>query len=210
MRLLFLSAIIIVFAGACKGPGNKYFTGTVEYTYTYSSDSLNADSLARIRPSKSDFRYDENNYQSRFIAKDTETYYYSGITNKCPGKINSEANYSCEDYSTATDSIVSWKIYDTGEKALGYDCRILEIQKGNSWVKYHVAKDLAIAPATYQKHKSYNWDFYGEKAGGDLILKSEHRFKRFTMKGMATAISVKKEKFRALEINDSLFAKICK
>ena len=68
------------------------------------------------------------------------------------------------------------------------ECRLLEIQKSNSWVKYYVSKEQKIAPATYQHHRSYNWDVYGEKAGGGLILRSEHRFKMFTMMGIATDV----------------------
>lgn len=201
--------ILVILITACNS-NKKYFTGTVDYAYTYTSDSLNTDSLALTRPVKSNFRYDESNYQSRFTGKDTQVYYYSGIVNKCVGKINNDPDYTCEDYSLATDSILSWKVYDTDEKILGYDCRILEIQKTTSWVKYYVAKKLIIAPVTYQKHKSYNWNFYGEKSNGGLILKLEHRFKRFTMKGVATNVVIEKTAFRALEISDSLFSTVCK
>lgn len=205
--IIFLIAILTI--QSCNNK-SKYFTGTVEYSYTYSSDSLNADSLSKIRPSKSSFRYDLNNYQSRFFAKDTETYYYSGRTNKCIAEINNQKNYTCEDYGIVTDSVLSWKIKDTNEKVLGQSCMILEIQKKNSRVQYYVSKEMKIAPATYQKHKSYNWDFYGEKATGGLILKSEHRFKNFTMKGIATNFNIHNQNFVALEIDERLFATICK
>lgn len=208
--LFFILLVLIVHAGCRNKTGKKYFSGTIEYAYSYSSDSLNADSIAAARPSKSDFRYDVNNYQSRFIGKDTETYYYSGLKNKCLGKTNNVKNYSCEDYSAVTDLVVSWRTYDTDEKVLGYACRILEMQKGNSWVKYYVSTEMKIAPATYQQHKSYNWDFYGKKAEGGLILKSEHRFRRFTMKGVATGVDRKKGNFKALEIEEQIFAETCK
>lgn len=202
--------ILIIHAGCKNKQKEKYFTGTIEYMYTYSSDSLSIDSIAAIKPYKSDFRYDLNGYQSRFFSQDTETYYYSGLKNLCIGKANSRENFTCEDYSIVTDSVVSWKIYDSDEKILGQKCQILEIQKVNSWVKYHVSIELRIAPATFEKHKSYNWDFYGEKTRGGLILKSEHRFKYFTMKGVATAVDIKDDSFKAQEIKESKFDEICK
>lgn len=205
----FISAFLIFQAGCGTKEAEKYFTGTIEYTYTYSSDSLNGDSLSKLRPGKSDFRYDLYNYQSRFITRDTETYYYSGKLNKCLSARNNLKHYSCEDYSLVTDSVLSWKIYDTDELVLGQQCRILEMQKGNSWVRYYVSKKLKIAPATYRNHQSYNWDFYGEKAEGGLILKSEHRFKKFIMTGVAARIKKMKNNFVALELDEKLFAEIC-
>ena len=207
--LTVLVASLTVIAG-CKNSGTAYFTGTIDYNYTYTSDSLNTDSLSLIRPSKSNFRYDNNDYQSRFIGKDTEIYYYSGQLNKCIGKSSSQKNYDCEDYNLITDSVLSFKLYNTDEKILGYSCKILEIQKKNSWTQYYISKDLIISPTTYNKHKSYNWDFYGEKAGGGLILKSEHRFKHFTMKGMATDVTKQSKQFKALEIDEKLFSVLCK
>ena len=206
-RLLFFTMVFII---GCDKPGNKYFTGIIEYAYTYSSDSLNADSLAKTRASKSLFRYDTINYQSRFIGVDTIAYYYSGRSNKCLSETGHLGNYECEDYGAFTDSVISYKLTHTDEKILGYSCKILEIQKKNSWLRYYVSNELKIAPATYRQHISYNWDFYGEKANGGLILRSEHRFKYFTMKGIATAIELKAADFKALEIDEKLFSQFCK
>lgn len=203
--------IAIFFVAACKiDPGPNYFTGTIEYTYTYTSDSLNTDSLAKARPSKSILRYDTLNYQSEFIGTDTNTYYYSAHHNKCLSETNTLKNYECEDYGAFTDSVISYKILDTDEKIMGYTCKILEVQKKNSWLQYYVSNELRIAPATYQKHVSYNWDFYGEKASGRLILRSQHHFKYFTMKAIATAINQSDYNFKALEIDEKLFSQFCK
>ena len=205
--LLFFAMIFII---GCKRQSKKYFTGTIEYEYTYSSDSLNADSLAKSRPSKSFMRYDTINYQSKFIGVDTIVYYYSGRSNKCLSETDHLGNFECEDYGAFTDSVISYKLTDTDEKILGYSCKILEIQKMNSWLRYHVSNDLKIAPATYRQHISYNWDVYGDKANGGLILRSEHRFKDFTMKGITTAIKLGAADFKALEIDEKLFSQFCK
>lgn len=207
-RLLPISAMIFIMG--CCNPGNKYFTGTIEYAYTYSSDSLNADSLAKTRPSKSLLRYDTINYQSKFIGADTIVYYYSGRFNKCLSGTERSGNYACEDYGTFTDSVLSYKLIDTDEKILGYSCKILEIQKKNSWLRYYVSNELKIAPATYRQHISYNWDLYGDKANGGLILRSEHRFKYFIMRGIATAVEARFARFKALEIDEKLFSQFCK
>ena len=210
MNKLIAISLLVIFLGGCKGSGNKYFIGTVEYAYSYYSDSLNVDSLTKTRPSKGLFRYDTLNYQSKFIGIDTNTNYYSRLLNKCLSKTNHSGIYECEDYGTFTDSVISYKIIDTDEKILGYSCKILEVQKKNSWLQYYFSTDLKIAPATYRQHASYNWDFYGEKANGGLILRSEHRLKYFTLKGIATAINIKAANFKALEIDEKLFAEICK
>ena len=203
------SILAVLFFIGCSDPNNKYFTGTIEYAYSYSSDSLDTGSLAKTRPSRSFFRYDTINYQSKFVGADTTTYYYSGQLNRALSPISQE-NYECEDYGAFTDSVISYKLFDTEEKILGYSCKILEIQKKNSWLRYYVSNDLKLAPGTYRRHASYNWDFYGEKANGGLILRSEHRFKYFTMKGIATVVELKTDNFKALEIDEQLFAQYCK
>jgi hypothetical protein len=202
--------VTCLFIVSCSSPDNKYFTGTIEYAYTYASDSLNADSLAKTRPSKGSFRYDTINYQGKFMGIDTMTHYYSGQFNKSLSRLSSLGNFECEDYSTFTDSVISWKLIDTDQKILGYSCRILEVQKKNSWLQYYVSNDLKVGPATYRRHASYNWDFYGEKANGGLILRSEHRLRYFTLKGIVTAIDRKNGDFKALEIDEKLFPEYCK
>lgn len=194
---------------ACSKKPDNYFIGTINYHYTYSSNLLNADSLTLVKPVESYLRYDENNYQSSFINADTIVYYYSGSYNKCISEKKGMQTYECEDYSVVTDSVLSFKLYDTSETVLGYKCRVLELQKKNSQVQYWVSTDLIISPATYKKHVSYNWDVYGEKAKGGLILKSLHHFPAYTMTGVATNVAAK-DKFKALEVDEALFTTICK
>ena len=204
-KILLLCLIVLI---GCSNQGKEeYFTGTVEYAYSYSSDSLNADSLTRTRFAKGVFRYDTINYQSHFIGKDTATHYYSGRLNKSISE--TDGNYECEDYGVANDSVLSYKLYDSDEKVLGYSCKILELEKKNSWVKYYVSNDLRIAPATFKQHRAYNWDIYGEKAGGGLILKMEHRLKKITLSGIATQINRADKNFNALEIDESELEKAC-
>ncbi len=201
--------ILLLNIAGCNNKKEEYFTGEIVYAYTYESNILNIDSLVKERPVKGIFRYDLNNYQSQFQGKDTFTYYYSGSLNKCLSQAGSSENYECEDYGMDTDSVVSWKMYVAKEMILGHNCDILELQKKASFVKYYVCKTEKTAPATYQKHKAYNWDVYGEKAKGGLILKLEHRFKNFTMKGIATDLIKPKEKFKALEIDEKKIIELC-
>lgn len=206
------SAVLITISAipACTGKQeSKYFAGTITYAYTYESDVYDKDSLARERPSKGEFRYDEQNYMSRFTGKDTMTYYYSGLLNKCVSVPGSGDDYTCEDYSAETDSILSWNLIDTSVIVLGEPCRILDLQKKNSAVRYYISRETRIAPATYNRHRSYNMDFYGEKSNGGLILKLEHRFKHFTMKGEATTLERMKQSFSALEMTDDKIKNIC-
>jgi hypothetical protein len=83
------------------------------------------------------------------------------------------------------------------------------LQKRTSFVKYYVSREQKVAPATYQNHKAFNWDVYGEKASGGLILKLEHRFKNFTMKGTAIEVKKQDEKFKALETDEKKMIEIC-
>jgi hypothetical protein len=208
-RLQYINIITFLLIIGCKEKDSNYFTGTIVYNYSYQSDKLNTDSLSTQRTRKGFFRYDLTAYQSLFAGKDTQVYYYDGLLNKCVSRQQGTSSYSCEDYSIQTDSVLSWKLYPAAEKILGYDCNVLEMQKGNSWVKYHVAKDLKIAAATYRSHQSYNWDMYGEKASGGLILRSEHRFRDFTMTGYAVEIKQEGNDFKALELSSDSIRIIC-
>jgi hypothetical protein len=206
-----LLVFLLLFTAACTNDKNEtkpYFIGTLQYDYTYTSNELNVDSLREQRPGKAIFRFDTLNYQSQFIGKDTFTYYYSGALNKAASRTN-QMDEGCEDYSQPTDSILSFKIYDTDEKVLGYACRILEFQSKIFYTRYYISKELKIAPATYKKHLAYNWSFYGKKTEGGLILKLEHRFKRFTMSGIARYVDPMNKDFRALEIDDTTLKHIC-
>ncbi|HMU47672.1 MAG TPA: hypothetical protein PKC72_14980 [Chitinophagaceae bacterium] len=210
-RSLYMWALIgyIVFLGCDNVKKNQYFTGTIEYDYSYSSDSLNIDSLKNARLGKGFFRYDISDYQSRFIGQDTTTYFYSGKTNKCVEE-SGRGKYECEDYGKASDSIISVKVYDTDEKVLDHSCGIIEIQKTRSRVQYYFAKDLKMAPAIYKLHRAYNWDVYGAKTNGGLVLKLKHQFKTFTMTGIATAIKEYNKEFKALQLDDGVFINTCK
>lgn len=200
---------ILIFV-ACSNREDIYFTGTITYHYTYESATMNTDSLERERPVKAIFGFDTLNYISRFFGKDTINYFYSGNRNKALEQINSNGNFTCANYGLATDSVLSVKQYAAAGTVLGQKCDILEMQKANSRVIYYVSRERKTAPATYKKHRSYNMDVYGEKTGGGLILKLEHRFKNFTMKGLAVEIAEKERSFRAFDIADSVFDKHCK
>ncbi|MBK7375745.1 MAG: hypothetical protein KTQ13_05985 [Ferruginibacter sp.] len=206
---IYMLLVLFVHAGCRDKSGEKYFTGLIEYAYTYSSDSVNADSLSNARPVKSIFRYDLDDYQSQFLGKDTTVYYYSGRLGKAVSAGSNGLGYECEDYTVATDSVISWRLYDTGEKVLEQNCSVLELQKMNSWVKYYISKEKKVSPSTYQKHRAYNWDIYGEKAGGGVILKLEHRFKYFSMMGTATMIKEEAGDFKALELGEDQILTIC-
>jgi hypothetical protein len=97
----------------------KYFIGQIKYSYSYESAQLNLDSLIAQKPYKSIFRYDNHNYQSQFIGQDTFVYCYTSTLNKCISETNSNKDYTCEDYSIATDSIISFNVFDTDEDVLG-------------------------------------------------------------------------------------------
>lgn len=165
--------------------------------------------MTKIKPWRSIFRYDKENYQSVFTGADTFAYYYNGRLNKCLFETNSSKVYECEDYSLPTDSASNYRIYDTDEKILGYRCRIIEFQSRRFLNRYYVSKILFIAPGTYQKHLAYNWQLTHEKTRGALILKSEHRFKNYTMTGTATAINRQDKDFRAFAFDDAFFRSVC-
>jgi hypothetical protein len=203
---------VLLFLSACSATTNEvnpYFIGEIQYRYSYTSDELNTDSLTQQRPAAAIFRYDTLHYQSKFIGKDTFIYFYSGILNKAVSKKNSSMEKGCEDYSQPTDSILSFSIYDTDVKVLGYPCRILEFRSKIFHTRYYVSTDLKIAPGTYQKHKAYNWSFYGRQTNGGLILKLEHRFKNYTMTGIATTLTTKDNPFSALEIEEKEMLQLC-
>jgi len=210
MKKIYLIFIVpVLLMTACSNHGKKYFTGTITYDYTYTSEHLDVDSLKAVRPFTGFFRYDTTGYQSRFIGKDTNTYFYSGDFNKCLAETGSQKNYTCENYNMATDSVMTFRIYDAEKKILGHECFVIEMQKKRSTVKYYYSKKLRMAPMTYDHHHAYNWDFYGAKSDGGLVLKLEHRFGDFVMVGIATEIKKGDENFKALEIDDKLFTEIC-
>ena len=121
-RLPLISAMIFVIG--CSKPGNKYFTGTIEYAYTYSSDSLNADSLAKTRPARSLLRYDTINYQSKLI-NNANGLKGLGIDNKAVVKTIEEISQHVEIIKTGVRDMIEErkrinKITDTHKRAIAY------------------------------------------------------------------------------------------
>jgi hypothetical protein len=143
------------------------------------------------------------------LGADTFTYYYSGRLNKCLSEKNDSRNFECEDYGIPTDSVVSFTIYDTDEVILGQKCRILDFQSQLSQTLYYISRDKHLAPETYQQHLAYNWSFYGKEADGGLILKLEHRFPNYKMKGIAIQVVERPPDFQALEIYESTILTLC-
>lgn len=192
MKPAYFILIIALIAG-CRQK-SKYFTGVIDYKYSYTSDSLNVDSLAKARPDFGTMQYANVGYYSSFsrsgslASQDELRYYYYGPSNKCLSR-GRNTSY-CEDYGIANDSVLSVRVYDTDEKVLGYACRIVEMQKKTSLVKYHISRKLKANPLTYKNHKAYNWDIYGKAANGGVILKVEHIFKLFTLHGIAVRLII--------------------
>lgn len=175
----------------------SYFTGEIQYHYQYETNLLNNDSLNKARPQKGIFRYDTSGYFSSFEGADTVNYFYSGKYNRAISSKNNIPDSSCEDYGLVTDSVLSWKLYPSEMMIQDQHCDIIEIQKTRSWVRYYVSRKYSIAPAIYIRHRSYNWDFYGSKTNGGLILQLEHRFPSFTMKGFLQKLEPAGADFRA-------------
>ena len=124
---------------------------------------------------------------------------------KCISQINSTNKFECEDYSVSTDTILSYKEYETNEKILGQKCKIIEWQGKYFYNIFYVSTDMQISQTTYKNHVSYNLKFYGEKSKVILILKSEHRFKNYTMKGIAVSMKEEKNDFTSLNIDTTYF-----
>lgn len=186
-----------------------YFQGEIEYVYTYESDVLDLDSLNAVKPSKAIFRYDLLNYQSTYFAEDTTSYYYLSETNSAISKTNDVFDESCLDYSIPTDSIIYFNIYETNEEVLKQACKVVEYKSKSMWNQYMVSKEMKISPKTYKNHVAYNWQFYGEEASGGLILRLEHRFPTYTVKGVATRIKIFYNSETALEMSPAKIKNLC-
>lgn len=186
-----------------------YFQGEIEYAYSYETESLDLDSLTEIKPSKAVFRYDLFNYQSKYFAKDTTSYFYLSETNSAVSQTNNVFDQSCQDYSIPTDSIIYFNIYETNEEVLKQACKVVEYKSKSMWNQYMVSKEMKISPQTYKNHVAYNWQFYGVEAAGGLILRLEHRFPSYTMKGIATRIKIFYNSETALEISTEKIKNLC-
>ena len=104
IRAVLIINLFFISLTACRQKTKDFFTGTIKYQYTYSSNTLNPDSLAESRPAAAVFRYDLADYQSMFTGKDTIIYYYAGKKNKALSAAGNPVSFSCEDYGQVTDS----------------------------------------------------------------------------------------------------------
>ena len=186
-----------------------YFQGEIHYKYSYETETKNLGYIISIRPKTGVFKYDLAHYQSNFYGADTMMYYYSAAANRAAHSKNGAFEVHCQDYSQNPDPLVSYKVYETDEKILGQSCKVIEFQSRSSLNKYWVSKEQFLAPATYKDHLAYNWAFYGQQARGGIILKLEHQFQEFTMKGIATKLVPYKNGERAWDISEKAFRLAC-
>lgn len=180
----------------------KFFHGKITYNYTYESALLELESLTRSKPHTGTMIFEDNNYESSFIGKDTMNYIYSGDINMCYQFDGNGNSLGCENYRLYTDSILSYKLYETSEKVLDQECMILEFQGKYFWNRYYISKETKLNPEVFENNNAYNWSFYGGKSNGGLILKLEHRFKDFTMKGVAVSVQVYTPDMNMIRMDD--------
>lgn len=208
-----IGLLLIFVISSCSKKNYKeeypYFQGEIEYAYSYETESLDLDSLMELKPSKGIFRYDLANYQSKFFAKDTTSYFYLSETNSAISQTNNVFDQSCQDYGIPTDSIIYFNIYETNEEVLKQACKVVEYKSKSMWNQYMVSKEMKISPKTYKNHVADNWQFYGEEAAGGLILRLEHRYPSYTMKGIATRIKIFYNSETALEISAEKIKNLC-
>lgn len=164
----------------------SWFTGKVSYAYTYTSDSLNADSLATVRTRTGEMIYAGADYLSRFRGLDTMVYLYMSALNKCYSPPHGAEPATCEDYGVPTDSVIKILLTENTDTILGEPCDRLEMTCANASHTYWVARNVKAHPGSYERHEAYNWKEYGTAAKGGIILMNEHRFTKFTMRGIAT------------------------
>ena len=187
-----------------------YFQGEVEYAYTYESEVLDVDSLNENKPHTGVFRYDLDNYKSTFFSQiDTLSYYYLSETNSALAQDNAQIVRECENYGIPTDSIIYFNVYETNEEVMRHSCKVIEYKSKQLWNQYFVSKEIKVSPNTYKDHFAYNMEFYGRESDGGLILKLEHRFKKYTMKGIATRIRIFYKSESALELSAEKIKKLC-
>lgn len=196
-NLLFIFLTCLVFLN-CKTEEVADFEGFIKYEYTYESDSLNVDTLKKHRPSLSLFYYKDSLYLSSFIGQSTDMYIVNGKTGVAYYLSGENDTIVCEDYTKQTHQIKNYNLLPSEETVLGYDTRILEIEMEDATTRFWVSTDLKVNPQNFKNHIAYNWFFYLQKADGGIILKMEHEYPTFTMKGLATQI-------QSMEVPDSKF-----
>ena len=188
----------------------EYFSGELVYNYTYNSPNFDADSISAERPSKGVFRYDKFNYQSQFITKaDSLSYFYISSRNLAIAKNHKSDQWRCENYGVSTDSVLSYKYYDTETKILGHSCKILEFKSRFANNKYYISTDQHLNTNLYKNHEAYNWKFYGDKTDGGLILKLEHHFSDHSMIGNVESIQYFKPQELAIKEDLSFLLNKC-
>ncbi len=188
---------------------SKYFQGEIHYNYDYASETRNLGYIRSKRPKSGVFKYDLQHYQSNFYGATQRSYYYSGITNHAISSVDGAFDIKCTDYGINPDSLLHFEVHPTDVKIQGQACMIVEYQTVNVYTRYHVSKEVFLAPDVYQKHLAYNWSLYGQQGKGGIILKAEHFFDQFTMIGEVSKIVRYENGESAWDITEEAFQKAC-
>jgi len=213
---LLLSALLVLSLASCESSApppdlpdgarqvgtplaQDYFTGTIDYKYSYRSDKLDVDSLTEARPRTGRMCFGGACYESKFFGRDTSRHYYDGRTNMAFDLDGNNTVIGCEDYGINRDSVLSYEKYASAEKIQEFACEVLEFQGMYALNRYYVTKALILDPRCYQDHAAYNWAFYTEQTNGGLILRVEHEFPDFTMIGVAEKIRFDDNQLTRLE-----------
>lgn len=199
----------LIYSCSMPAPKENTFEGEIEYAYSYQSDTLNLDTLKAQRPTSGLMVYRDSMYKSVFIGKNTESYVYDNHTGVAFHLTVNSDSIDCEDYTTAGDTVLNWEVKNTDETILGEPVGILEFSTPNATHRFYYSLQHKTAPYNSDKHAAHNWKFYKEKAGGGVLLKTEHIFKDFTMTGIARRIDVREVAAEEFEIDKSKLVDEC-
>jgi hypothetical protein len=70
------------------------------------------------------------------------------------------------------EKVISYEFKKTDVVVLGFKCELLEVKTDKGFHQYYFNRSLKSHPNSYKDHKMGLWNFFSEKTGGAISLKS--------------------------------------
>ncbi|GAK91793.1 hypothetical protein JCM19297_285 [Nonlabens ulvanivorans] len=140
-------SIIGIFTLIFLSSNNKnYFEGRVTYKQSYTSDRLDADSLANVSANGNLYEINHNYYRGLTYSADSAQFILDGRLGKSLYKTKNQSSFTCYDHTQVNSKIGTIKKNDSIKIINGFRCKSFQIISNGRTATYFYSLDYKMHP----------------------------------------------------------------
>ena len=193
-----ISIIGIITLIFISNSNKNYFEGKITYKQSYTSDRLDADSLANVSANGNLYEINHNYYRGLTYAKDSAQFILDGRLGKSLYKTKNQSRFTCYDHTQVSSQIGTIKKNDSIKIINGFRCKSFKIISKGRTTTYFYSLDYKMHPNIYSKYLEWNWKEKMELSNGGITIKSIHQNELYKL-------TIEIEKIEEIPYKDNYF-----